>query len=225
MKNVKLSAVGLALTLLLASCGGGAGGQSSAPSQTPEATPSAPVESMEASVTYTHEEFEDKYYHFQLKTPIWQRENYKGVSYFIERGEENDNAATLLIAHHNEGQDGDTYDRAKMDTAENALSELFAGKINKFTKGYYGIELKGQDYTVTERQIAGLEAVKFEGTATFDNYGSDWTVGITGYCILGEHTPVLVCVIDMSEAQDQLPELSALMDEMAGTYVDGTGAD
>lgn len=221
MKNIKLSAVGLALALLLAGCGG----PTASPSQTPQTTPSETGNDSEKTVSYDSQEFEDDYYHFQMKTPIWQRENYAGVSYFIERGGNEDNAAILLIAHHNENQDGDVYDRNEMDTAENALSELFVGKINNFTQDYYGIEISDQDYTVTECQIAGLDAVKYEGTATFDSYGTERTRNITGYCILGKYTPVLICAIDRSEAQDQLPELSALMDEMAGTYVDGTGAD
>lgn len=170
-------------------------------------------------VSYKYRNFEDKYYHYKMKTPIWQMEDYSGVTYVIERGGGEDNWALLLITHYNEEQESEKYDATRFDTPENALEELQAQKVEWYMNGQFGLTLNASDYTTTECQVAGLDAVKYEGTYTFE-ITQERVVGVTGYCILGEKTPIFFCAIDMSDGQDKLDDLSALMDEMASTFQD-----
>lgn len=54
-------------------------------------------------------------------------------------------------------------------------------------KGRYDMTPNASDYTTTECQVAGLDAVKYEGTYTFE-ITEEQAVGVTGYCILGGKT-------------------------------------
>lgn len=170
-------------------------------------------------VSYKHRDFEDEYYHFQMKTPVWSNEKYAGTTYGIERGGGEDDWAMLLIGHYNEEQESNLYDTSRFDTPEHVLDELQVKKVERFMKGRYDMTLNASDYTTTECQVAGLDAVKYEGTYTFE-ITQERVVGVTGYCILGEKTHIFFCVIDMSDGQDKLDDLSALMDEMASTFQD-----
>ena len=55
-----------------------------------------------------------------------------------------------------------------------------------------------------------------------DIFDKQKIIGVTGYCVLGKDTPVLFCVLDCSNAQDQMDGLAEIIDEMATTYVDGS---
>ena len=214
------------MTMLLACACGGGGEKTPAAQENPTAQEAtgAPEGTVEQGVSYKHRDYEDKYYHFQLKTPILSREDYKGLSYYIEgKSDDLDDKRVLLIAHFNERQEAEKYNASDMNTAASALEALHMGKVNNFTSGYYGIKLKDIQCETETKTVAGLDAVKFSGYYTFDKKGSDWNLGAVGYCIRGKYTPVLLIAIDMSEAQDHLEELAALIDEMAGTYIDGTG--
>lgn len=214
-RKVLLSA--LSLTLLLASC---------APSGTDSVPPSpSPAALQETGASFR--DYEDPFYHFQLKTPVWDRESTLPMTlgYGIERGNADDpesGCAVILIAHYNEDQDEGLYDIAYFDTAEDALYELQAGKVDSFFREYYGGSLADAQCTASPCTLDGRAAVRYEGTYTFCSItGEDRPVGVTGYCVLGAETPVLFCVMDLSGGQDQMEELAQVIDQMAGTYADG----
>lgn len=227
MKKLGICVLTAVTLLLVCACGGGEGKPPAAQETTSaQETAGATENAAEQTVSYKHRDFEDKYYHFRLKTPRFNGEEYKGVSYYVERlGDEQDDKAVFLITHFNEHQESELYDASALDTAASALNELHKGKVDWFMMAMYGITLKDAQIETEARTIAGLDAVRFSGSYLFDNYGSDWKLGAVGYCIRGKYTPVLLVAIDMSAAQDHLPELSAMIDEMAGTYIDGTGPD
>lgn len=225
MKKLKITFLACsALLLLLSACQPTSeqnGPQTSAP-VSPE--PSASAQS-EAEVSYNYWEYEDMFYHFKLKTPIWLNDAQKGLSYYIERRSQEegvDDHAVILIAHYNSEQDEGLYDTSYFDTAENALYELQAGKIDTFFSGYSGGTLANAECTTTPCELDGREAVRYEGTYIMDIFDDQEVIGVTGYCVLGKDTPVLFCVMDFSDAQDKMDELAQIIDEMATTYVDGS---
>ncbi|WP_297288823.1 hypothetical protein [uncultured Flavonifractor sp.] len=227
MQTKRLAAAALSFTLLLSACGGNpvpAGG-SAQPSTPAQESPSAPPSSGIDTGVKMYRDYVDDYYGFKLKTPVLQTEDVVGVGYFIQRGGGDDNRAVVLINHYNEKQDGDAYDTAQFDTAEHALAELQKGKTESMMGYLYGLHIQDWTYTTTACEIDGLEAVRHEGTCvfTYDEEGLDtpWEVGMVGYCILGSETPVLLFGIDMSDAQDKLDVMAAIIDEMAYTYEDG----
>ena len=227
MQTKRLAAAALSLTLLLSACGGDpvpAGG-SAQPSTPAQESPSAPPSSGIDTGVEMYRDYVDDFYGFKLKTPVLQSENTAGVGYFIERGGGDDNAAIVFINHYNEKQDGDAYDTTQFDTAEHALAELHQEKVDGMLHYCFGVSVMDSSYTTTDCEIDGLEAVRYEGTYTIGFDGDEpekWRdVGVTGYCILGSQTPVLLCVIDRSEAQDKMEVLAAIIDEMAYTYEDG----
>ena len=180
-------------------------------------------ENGQTDVSYTYRNYEDIFYHFKLKTPIWLNESQKGLNYAIERGDPNeevDNHALMLIEHYNEEQDNGMYDTSYFDTAENALYELQAGKVDMFFFEQFGGGLADAQCTTTPCELDGREAVRYEGTYTLDAVGNQWVVGVTGYCVLGKYTPIMFCVMDFSDAQDKLPELAKIVDEMSITFKD-----
>lgn len=225
MKKLKITSLACAaLLLLLSACQPTSeqnGPQTSAP-VSPEQ--SAAVQS-ETEVSYNCQEYEDRFYHFKLKTPIWLNESQKGLNYSIERRSQEegvDDRAIMLIAHYNSQQDEGLYDPSYFDTAENALYELQAGKVNTFFSEQFGGTLADAECTTTPCELDGREAVRYEGTYIMDIFDEQWVIGVTGYCVLGQDTPVLFCVMDFSDAQDQMDELAQIIDEMATTYVDGS---
>lgn len=225
MKKLKVTSLACAaLLLLLSACQPTSeqnGPQTSAP-VSPEQ--SAAVQN-ETEVSYDYREYEDIFYHFKLKTPIWLNESQMGLNYCIERSDERngvDDHAVMLIAHYNSAQDEGLYDTSYFDTAENALYELQAGKVDEFFSGFFGGTLSDAQCVATPCELDGREAVRYEGTYTMDAFDDQWVVGVTGYCVLGQDTPVLFCVMDCSDAQDQMDGLAEIIDEMATTYVDGS---
>ena len=227
MQTKRLAAAALSLTLLLSACGGNpapAGG-SAQPSSPAQESPSAPPSSGIDTGVKMYRDYVDRHCGFKLKTPVLQTEDKVGVGYYIQRGGGDDDRAVVLITHYNEKQDGDAYDTTQFDTAEHALAELQQEKTEGVLKYLYGAYVMDSSYTTTDCEIDGLEAVRYEGTYTIGRHKDEpenwWEVGVTGYCILGSQTPVLLCAIDMSEAQDKMEVLAAIMDEMAYTYEDG----
>ena len=227
MQTKRLAAAALSFTLLLSACGGdpAPAGGSAQPSSPAQESPSAPPSSGIDTGVKMYRDYVDDYYGFKLKTPVLQTEDVVGVGYFIQRGGGDDNRAVVLINHYNEKQDGDAYDTTQFDTAEHALAELQQDKVDGMLSYLYGEHVMDSSYTTTDCEIDGLEAVRYEGTYTIGFDGDEpekWRdVGVTGYCILGSQTPVLLCVIDRSEAQDKMEVLAAIIDEMAYTYEDG----
>ena len=227
MQTKRLAAAALSFTLLLSACGGdpAPAGGSAQPSTPAQQSPSAPPSSDIDTGVEMYRDYVDDYYGFKLKTPVLQRENYVGTGYYIQRGGGDDDGAVIFINHYNEKQDGDAYDTTQFDTAEHALAELHQEKVDGMLHYCFGVSVMDSSYTTTDCEIDGLEAVRYEGTYTIGFDGDEpekWRdVGVTGYCILGSQTPVLLCVIDRSEAQDKMEVLAAIIDEMAYTYEDG----
>ena len=227
MQTKRLAAAALSLTLLLSACGGdpAPAGGSAQPSSPAQESPSAPPSSGIDTGVKMYRDYVDRHCGFKLKTPVLQQEGKTGVGYYIERGGGDDDWAMVLINHYNEKQDGDAYDTTQFDTAEHALAELHQDKVDGMLFNLFGNYVMDSSYTTTDCEIDGLEAVRYEGTYTIGRHKDEpekWQeVGVTGYCILGSQTPVLLCVIDRSEAQDKMEVLAAIMDEMAYTYEDG----
>ena len=227
MQTKRLAAAALSLTLLLSACGGdpAPAGGSVQPSVPAQESPSAPPSSGIDTGVKMYRDYVDRHCGFKLKTPVLRKEGKVDVGYYIQRGGEDDDRAVVLITHYNEKQDGDAYDTTQFDTAEHALAELHQDKVDGALSYLYGTYLMDSSYTTTDCEIDGLEAVRYEGTYTIGRNKDEpekWRdVGVTGYCILGSQTPVLLCAIDMSEAQDKMEVLAAIMDEMAYTYEDG----
>ena len=227
MQTKRLAAAALSLTLLLSACGGdpAPAGGSAQPSSPAQESPSAPPSSGIDTGVKMYRDYVDRHCGFKLKTPVLQTEDKVGVGYYIQRGGGDDDRAVVLITHYNEKQDGDAYDTTQFDTAEHALAELQQEKTEGVLKYLYGAYVMDSSYTTTDCEIDGLEAVRYEGTYTIGRHKDEpenwWEVGVTGYCILGSQTPVLLCAIDMSEAQDKMEVLAAIIDEMAYTYEDG----
>ena len=227
MQTKRLAAAALSLTLLLSACGGdpAPAGGSAQPSSPAQESPSAPPSSDIDTGVNRYRDYVDRYYGFKLKTPVLQNENTAGVGYYIRRGGGDDDRAVIFINHYDEELDGDAYDTTQFDTAEHALAELHQDKVDQMLQFCYVVYVMDSSYTTTDCEINGLEAVRYEGTYTVgfdkDKPEESWEVGVTGYCILGSQTPVLLCAIDMSEAQDKMEVLAAIMDEMAYTYEDG----
>ena len=226
MQTKRLAAAALSLTLLLSACGGNpapAGG--SAQPNSPAQESQTGEQSEEHTVSYDYRDYEDTYYCFKLKTPIMQRENSAGTGYYIQRGGGDDDWAAIFINHYNEELDGDSFDTTQFDTAENALAELHQEKTDWMLQYIMGNYVMDSSYTTADCEINGLEAVRYEGTYTIGRdkeEPEEWhDVGVVGYCILGSQTPVLLTVVDLSDGQDKLEELAAIMDEMAYTYEDG----
>lgn len=225
MKKLKITSLACAaLLLLLSACQPTSeqnGPQTSAP-VSPEQ--SAAVQS-ESEVSYKYQEYEDIFYHFKLKIPIWMMESQRGVNYCIDKKSQEEGAddrAVILIAHYNQEQEEGLYDTSYFDTAENALYELQGVKIDSFFFEYFGGTLADAECTTTPCELDGREAVRYEGTYIMDIFDEQMVMGVTGYCVLGKDTPVLFCVLDCSNAQDQMDELAQIIDEMATTYVDGS---
>ena len=227
MQTKRLAAAALSLTLLLSACGGdpAPAGGSAQPSSPAQESPSAPPSSGVDTGVKMYRDYVDRHCGFKLKTPVLRKEGKVDVGYYIQRGGEDDDRAVVLITHYNEKQDGDAYDTTQFDTAEHALAELHQEKVDGMLHYCFGVSVMDSSYTTTDCEIDGLEAVRYEGTYTIGRNKDEpekWRdVGVTGYCILGSQTPVLLCAIDMSEAQDKMEVLAAIMDEMAYTYEDG----
>ena len=227
MQTKRLAAAALSLTLLLSACGGdpAPAGGSAQPSSPAQESPSAPPSSGIDTGVKMYRDYVDDFYGFKLRTPVLQQEGETGLGYYIERGGGDDDWAMVLINHYNEKQDGDAYDTTQFDTAEHALAELHQDKVDGMLFNLFGNYVMDSSYTTTDCEIDGLEAVRYEGTYTIGRHKDEpekWQeVGVTGYCILGSQTPVLLCVIDLSQGQDKMEVLAAIIDEMAYTYEDG----
>lgn len=225
MKKLKITSLACAALLLLLSACQPTSEQNGPQTSAAVSPESSSTVQSETAVSYEYREYEDIFYHFKLKTPIWRNESQNGLNYSIERKsqeEGGDDHALMLIAHYNSEQDEGMYDTSYFDTAENALYELQAGKVDMFFFEHFGGTLADAECTTTACQLDGREAVRYEGTYTLDAVGDQWVVGVTGYCVLGKDTPVLFCVMDFSDAQDQMDGLAQIIDEMATTYVDGS---
>ena len=105
MKKLKITSLACAaLLLLLSACQPTSeqnGPQTSAPAS-PEQSASS---QSETEVSYDYREYEDIFYHFKLKTPIWMMESQNGVNYCIDKKSQEEGAgdrAVILIAHYNQ---------------------------------------------------------------------------------------------------------------------------
>ena len=180
-------------------------------------------ENGQTDVSYSYRNYEDIFYHFKLKTPIWMMESQNGVNYCIDKKSQEDGAddrAVILIAHYNQEQEEGVYDTSYFDTAEHTFYELQAGKIDTFFFEYFGGTLADAQCTTTPCELDGREAVRYEGTYQMDIFDKQKEIGVVGYCVLGKYTPIMFCVMDCSNAQDKLPELAKIVDEMSTTFKD-----